>query len=484
MLVKALIPVLIAMVVGGQREMTECLVAGFGLLGVFFALVHYFTTRFGIGDGLLVYRSGLIQKKIRTIPLERIQNVNFNQSLLHQVLGIVDVDIETGGGHGAEASLSALSKQAAEDLKAELMQFSPTSEAVDQPHVLAVAPPKVETLYKVSNKELLLAGATENKALVIVVSAMALLQLFFHGDDKVIVNGLERLPLRQLSGSSAILVSLALFAVLILVGWIASIVQTVIVYHAFELQRVHGRIYRRYGLLTRVENVIPLRRVQSFRFSANPIQRLLRVSKLYVETAGGFKHKGDHQQSHTESDMVKHALFAPLVENSRIGEMAHVVFPSLDLNAVNWKRVSPKTVQLHSFRTIIPNAGFSIAPGVIYAWSIGVGCFVALMLISAVTGVIRYRTLAYDLTPEYLLERKGIWRVTVNSAPVSKIQEVAVTQSPGMRRMKVKSVKVFLSGLQSHGHTLTVPDIPVEIADELAWRLHRMSASLSRGDGL
>lgn len=60
----------------------------------------WITTSFVITTDRLIYRSGLISKHGIEIPLDRVNNVNFNQGIIERMLGAGDLLIESGGEDG------------------------------------------------------------------------------------------------------------------------------------------------------------------------------------------------------------------------------------------------------------------------------------------------------------------------------------------------------------------------------------------------
>lgn len=63
-------------------------------------LVRWFTTLHVITNERLIYRAGLIAKQGTEIPLEVIQDVAFNQSVIERVFGTGDLLIESAGTRG------------------------------------------------------------------------------------------------------------------------------------------------------------------------------------------------------------------------------------------------------------------------------------------------------------------------------------------------------------------------------------------------
>ncbi len=60
------------------------------------------TTDFVLTSDRLIYRSGVVSRQGREIPLERLNDVSFHQSLLQRVLGAGDLLVESGGERGQE----------------------------------------------------------------------------------------------------------------------------------------------------------------------------------------------------------------------------------------------------------------------------------------------------------------------------------------------------------------------------------------------
>src|SRR5690606_35218900 len=81
------------------------------------ALVRYLTFTYEYGERELIVRSGLLFKGERHIPYGRIQNIDARQHLLHRLLRVQTIVIETGGGSEPEATLSVLDEQALDEMR-------------------------------------------------------------------------------------------------------------------------------------------------------------------------------------------------------------------------------------------------------------------------------------------------------------------------------------------------------------------------------
>ena len=64
--------------------------------------LKWITTNFVITSHRLIFRQGVVAKSGIEIPLERVNNVNFSQSVFERVLGAGDLLIESGGEDGQQ----------------------------------------------------------------------------------------------------------------------------------------------------------------------------------------------------------------------------------------------------------------------------------------------------------------------------------------------------------------------------------------------
>lgn len=70
------------------------------VLDLIFEFVQWKTTRFAITDQRVAYQSGIFRRSGVSIPLNRINNVNFNQTLIARMLNNGVVTIESAGQTG------------------------------------------------------------------------------------------------------------------------------------------------------------------------------------------------------------------------------------------------------------------------------------------------------------------------------------------------------------------------------------------------
>jgi putative membrane protein len=394
--------------------------------GILVALARYLSLRYWVDGRHLVIRSGIVSRQLRTIPLDKIQNVELRQNAIQQLANVVDFRIETAAGPEAEAHLAVLARDEAERLKAELLSGRgvPTDEAE--------AAPRARVLWQARLGDLLLLGATSNRAGAIVGALAGM--LFFLGQE--LPQYFERLQ-EGLSGIagvvSPLLAGAVLLGAMLVLGWLLSIALTVVGYFGFQVTREpDGRLRRRYGLLSRFETVVSPARIQLLRLGASWLRRRLGFWEVAAHTAGS---SFDGQRSGS-------ALLCPLLRREEIAGFCDQVLPGLDLDAVAWRPVSRATIRRGFLRSLFVvlilasalSAGLGhwawlsvLVPGAPLAWFLAVR---------------RYRVLAYARHAGHLVARAGVVRRHLTVVPESKIQWVGLTQSPFQRRLGIASATV------------------------------------------
>ena len=143
------------------------------------AIIRSFTFRYRFDAGELVITSGLIFRNERHVPYGRIQNIDAVQNLLHRLLRVVEVRVETGGGDEPEAKHArrCRSRRSTEMRErvfvgraAHRRQLSATAAGC-----AVAAAERRRSLLTLGPRELLLAGFIDSRGLIIVGAAFGLL---------------------------------------------------------------------------------------------------------------------------------------------------------------------------------------------------------------------------------------------------------------------------------------------------------------------
>ncbi len=444
------------------------------------AIAHYLSFRYRYDPTELVIRSGILFRNERHVPYARIQNVDAVQSLLHRMLGVAEVRLETGGGSEPEAILRVLPVEAQEEMRRRVFAGA-ARPALAEPG--SASPEAAErVLLRLPGRELVLLGLIENRGVVVLGAAFGLLwelglldrlsdQLF---GGRVSARGVVRELFGALFGRGdppfgKIALSLAAFAAFLLVMRLLSVSWALVRLHGFSLSAAGDELRTRFGLLTRVSATIPLRRIQTVTIHEGPLHRLFDRAALRVQTAGG---SGEGQgETHRE-------WLAPLVRRRRVPELLRALLPEVDLEGVAWQPPAPG-----AFRREL-KAGVVVAVLVCLALSRMLGAWVlpVLVLLLAWSGLrarLHVGHLGHVLTGGAVAVRGGwLWRETT-LARFAKIQAVALRASPFDRRARMASLHVDTAGGGELSHPVQIPYLEIERARALFLELSSQAASTS-----
>ncbi|MFD0559687.1 putative membrane protein [Stackebrandtia endophytica] len=95
-----------------------------GILGMIWATLTWYYTGYQVQDGQLRIIKGVLVRRHRTIPLDRLQSIELRQPLLARFVGLAELRLEVVGGSSSEAPLAFLPLEEAEQLRVRLLALS------------------------------------------------------------------------------------------------------------------------------------------------------------------------------------------------------------------------------------------------------------------------------------------------------------------------------------------------------------------------
>ena len=429
------------------------------------SVLRYVTFRYRYAESEMVIRSGLVFRKERHIPYGRIQNIDAVQNVLHRLLNVVEVKVETGGGGTTEATMSVLPMFAFHEMRTRV--FAERQAATPEVANATVAP--APALLQLGTRELLLCGFIDNRGAVVIGAAAGVLWelgLFdrlmptLFGETvtgRGAVRGLFRAAIGNVTVSlERMLMTIAAIAMLFLVVRILSMGWAAVRLNGFKLLVVGGDARTEYGLLTRVAAAIPLRRVQTLTIRETPLHRVFGRVAVRVDTAGGRVEDGN-AKPHRES-------LAPILRREALPDFVRaVVGPAYD--GVAWQAMAPgafrREVKGWLFSALLMFGGLTFWTR---WWAVPV---MPLLLAWAILGA-RYtvKHLGWAINDEALLFKSGwLWRRVV-IVRLSKVQTVTLGESPFDRRLAMAGLHVDTAGA-AEGSVVHIPYLTRDTAATL-----------------
>lgn len=427
------------------------------------SIVSWFRFRWWVEGDRLRVRSGLFQIDDRTIPIERIQRIDRNQSLTSRFFGLYTLDAETAGGSGSELSIRYLDADEIEALESWFDSKRHTDETSDR---------VPERLVTTGLLDLVIAGATSNRIGALAVLLGTALQFF---DDattdtfQIFERWFPTVTDSIDSGSQAVWAGLVLVGLALLVGWGASIATTILRFYEFKLDLADGELRRSHGLLSRFRTTSPLHRVQAIRIHQALLRRILGYATVAAETAGS-----------PGGEAGGSALLTPISKRTTAFDLAAVVLGPDRRSIESLESVSKLTIRRGFFRAIVTLAPAFGGASWYLSLSGGLAWVAPLTLTPVVAGwyaIARFRALGFGVTDDHIVTREGVLGRTWWSVPLGKVQTVAIRQSPFQRRLGLATISVDTAGGRTGIHVI---DVTLSRAREIGAMLsHRSTNSFN-----
>lgn len=422
------------------------------IVGVFLHWRHF---EYRVGANEIRIDSGFLSRTHRSIPFDRMQDVDITQGPVARLLGLARVKFETGGSAGNkddDGVLAGIALARAEALREQVRARRVATGALAPTD--AAASSEAPALFAMNPRRVLLSGVF-NFSLAVIAGIFGITQTIggVAGFDFFSRRFWHRTfdagsPIADLILSHRLFGALAGAVILVALGLATGIAQTVLRDFRFRLDRTSTGLRRRRGLLTLTDVTLPIRRIQAAIIGSGPVRDRLGWSELKLQSLGKDEGtRGDH-------------VVAPLARGDEISSI---------LRELNWRALDPS----------VPWSGISPA----YAWSFTAA--IALLLIPlfiqtlvlpwiGLAGLpviavmiagrwLSWRRFRYALDVDRLLIRSGWWQRRLIILPLTSVQSADVTENIFSRRFALAAVTLGVasgSGYSSH----RVPAIRREIA--------------------
>ncbi|MEV6525723.1 PH domain-containing protein [Longispora sp. NPDC051575] len=435
---------------GLQQGALIVAIGGAGALA--YSFVAWRVSNFEVVDRELRIQEGLLVRRNRSVPLERMQSIEVIRPLLAQLTGLAELRIEVVGGDKSEARLAYLPVVDAERLRVELLALKRGPAAVPTPdagedHWDAGLPSGPGQEAGTGSDSDVGAGHPGTTPATGAAPSDGRTRAV---EDEPAPEVLHQVALRDLAVSqaltwSALLSPFALAVPIVLFSFNPEL----------SFVGIAGTVTAALGTLG-----TPIRRfLRFYNFTVAAVPEGLRISHGATETR--------HQTVPAER-VQSVAVVRPLLWRSQ-GWVA------CELHVAGVRTGEGEAI---TGDTLLPVAD----PGT--AWPIleralpGAAVAATMPLAPAPERArwrapVRARTLGFGLTPELFVTRSGLFSPRVTVVPYTRIQAVSLEQGPWQRRLGLASVRVHTAG----GSRVTADYRTVAEANWLAAELHARAAA-------
>jgi putative membrane protein len=476
---------LVVLLFTGRGEQNPGDLVGFGAAGLLavYAVWQYFTYRYGFLEHALVIRSGILQRNLRLIPFDRVQNVTLHQSLLHRLVGVAEVKLESAGGMGqAEAQMQVLRLDQAHALEAMVrghhhdgaqrpLDGETTTDGAGMADAATGVAGAPQGLWlQLSTAELVRLGLISNRGMLVVAAGFAYLSQT--GGDLMhqVSSGVEDVAREGLAMAEAWHLgppAYAALGVLVLVSLMAavrvlSIALAILQFHDFRLHAGGRELRVERGLLSRLRSHLPKRRIQAYALRESLLHRWFGRRSLRVDRAA----MEAENESQSLRDLVP--LATPEVMDGILARLLPAGgWPPREWHPLHplawWRKFAPLAVAVLVATAVL--VAFEGLPGL---WALGLLPFVYLR------ARVWARYSGWALDGGLVAFRQGWLDRHWRFAEVRKLHAIEVKQSPFDRRHGMASLHLDTAGASPMAPALAIPYLAAEDAVALATRLRAL----------
>jgi putative membrane protein len=425
-----------------SEDVLSYIYVGVAVLLVFFLIRAYLIYKnflFKIEENHFVLKEGILKKKNTSVSFDRIQNVNFKQNLIQQLINVYEVGIETAGSKDTEIAIKALTFKKAQALKIALSQVKNTTETFQEE--------KPKPLLKIGFVELLKVSLTENHLQNLLVFVALVYGIFQQlndvfkelGRNDILENYTDVNP-----GDifNSIIIFVILFLILLVVGIVSSFVRILLFHFNLTLFVKDNSFDITQGLLTKKSMILSKGKVQSITVSTNPIKNKLGISFVTFKQAISGKVKKQQNKliriigcKIEQIKIIKELLYS---DESIDNETTYLLNKYYILRM--YFRSSVGLIILNSIILIL-------VKDVTWLWINILAIPLTVLLIQ-----LKYNKAFYQFNKEVLLIGKGRIETHLTYLPFFKVQNIKMKQTIFQKRRKVVNLV-----LQTASGKITIP---------------------------
>jgi putative membrane protein len=440
---KAFLPlVFIALV---KADLTDKLIVFSGILGliVVTAIVAYlkyinFTFYIDEENDEFIVNEGIINKTKTTIQLNKIQQVNIHQTLIHRIIGIYALNVDTAGSDKKEGNIKAISHSLALALKSKLLDNEVKKVVVSENEVLQTNENAIPTSFlKINLISLLKIGITSNY-----VKSIGLILTFFFTilenlrnvgkEDVIDGDKIEKVVNSYPVVYGVLMFILGMFTII----FIINIARTLIKYFNYSIAKQKGSLLLSYGLINTESTILKPEKVQIVNISRNFFQKKLNVLEIKIK-----------QATSDEKKQSKSQIEIPGCNTFEKDEILKLIFKELPKKGTMMQPNYRKLVFAIFLTIVLPLSGFFIFGKYINAEVLNYFHFTIFYTIFVL--LIHYfgfRNYRLFVSENHIIKQSGAWDVDNEIIEIEKIQALTTSQLFWHKNLNIGSLTMHTAG--------------------------------------
>ena len=429
-----------------------------------FSILQYWFYHYWIKADKIEIKEGIFFKKNRKVPYTRIQNVNVLQNPLHRILKVATLQLESASGGKPEAVMRVVNLATVDKIKKAVKN---AGHSVAETQVVEDKIEKQESLIAVKTKDVIKYGLISQKGMfygAILFGFMAQNQALVAWIMKYLTVFYKVPDFSHITLAEGLLYVLIMGSIIFVFLQLMSVLWALMKFYGFKLNKHEDRLHAQMGLISKVSATIPLKRIQLYRISENPLHKYFKARTITIETAGGVN---------TDKSGIVMRWLAPYIAKVQVKGFMAEIEPKIKLGSVNWQLIPQRAWRRVFKRSLIILALVTITAYAVtslpyfelkkFAWLIP---FLLLPVVYFYAKNYVKKT-AYFINDDIICFKSGVWFGKQSFVKISKIQTVEVLESPFDRRNKMATLEIDTAGSNPILHHVKIPYLEVADAFEM-----------------
>lgn len=440
-------------------------ISAVAVIGMLYSIAAFFRYYFHIEEDKLIVEKGIFGRSKTIIPFERIQTINFEQNLAHQLFSVLRLKVDTAGSAQKEFEFDAISEDQAYALREIILEkkskLQPTIDLSENVNAEEKVEEKYWSILKLSILDLIKVGITENH----IRSGGLILFAMWWLWDNLKEAGLD--PEKYTDGVDPLaggMIMIGFFVLIfILLSFLFSLIRTVLTYYGLEFWRSSNGFKISSGLFTKKDTSALDHKIQMISWSDNLLRKIVGYYQLSLKQASSIAINS------------KSSINIPGCRQDQIDLVTQALYGAKAFDDIEMKSVDISFMYRRMFFTSLIGIPFLVSGFFTDQFPLMV-IGILIMIYFIITSYFRYKKCKYGHNGKMIMIRGGLFGDKAETMPIIKLQNVEISQSPYQRRNALANVKIHTAA-----GSVTIPYIDYDKAIGLSdYLLYKTESSKKR----
>lgn len=408
------------------------------VLGAVIAYLNYLKFNFFYDQKRkeFVVNKGILKKTKIAIPVEKIQQVNINQSLVQKLVNVYSLEIDTAGSATKEVKISAISHQIALQIKETLLDTeneSTTSNEIEISEKNSKKP-----FIKLGFGLLLKIGLTTNYG-----RSIALLFGFVATTYNGLRDIIESIQIDTEEISTQMEQSFALFSSGIIIGVILLLILTLnmvrAIYKFYDFQIIKNKysLLVISGLFTKKQTLLRPNKVQTIQYSQNFFQKKWRFFDMKMKQASSEETPNKKEESSFE---------VPGCSETQRDEILKMILKRIPNPYLSLKSNFRYLIKSFIFLLLVPSVVYFLLAINISEVMDKIYFYIIYLTLISIYTFFRFKNNRLFVDKDFVIKKSGAWDLEHEIIEVNKIQCIVLKQYFWHKKLNLGHIDIFTAG--------------------------------------